>query len=458
MDGALAAIVLPRQDRGGLSITDLINALPKCALDCILRTAQNSACALADNACRCADTAYQSQATACVLGACSVRDSLTTRNLTSTVCSIKPYVNHSAKPVYITMAIISGIFVALRFVARGRATVKVWWDDFCALASLSGLVALTVIMMKLYDLGMGSDFWTIPQSNIDTIFQFWYVALFLYGFTRTLSRISILLFYFRIFERTPGRRFRVGILVFDVVTCVALILLSLFPCNPISAFWTRWDRVRTGKCVDFKQEVLGISIKDIFMDVVIISMPLPYIASLNLDTKKKVLSMILFSVGLCVIGTGIAKLTVVDKFVKSRNPTVDMLDLALISVLELDLGIICACLPSIKPLITTRYLPFLKHLKSTKMRSYLPGYGVGSSTNTQKIHVTYSTTVASQSTTNEGLLVGQPDAAGMPLTSMNSRGEVQRGPLYASDWSCAASQNEIVNDPVQVPRTALTMD
>ncbi|KAK3988882.1 hypothetical protein QBC44DRAFT_370712 [Cladorrhinum sp. PSN332] len=456
MDLVSTELLFPRQDGGGLSLTDLVNALPKCALDCILTAAGNSTCALTDNACRCADAAYQAQASACVIKACTVRETLTTRNLTTTVCNIQPYVNHSAKPIYLTMTILSGIFVALRFVARGRVTVKVWWDDFCTLVSLSGLIALTVIIMKLYDLGMGSDFWTIPQSNIDTIFQFWYVALFLYGFTRTLSRISILLFYFRIFERTPGHKFRVGILVFDVVTCTALILLALFPCNPIGVFWTRWDGIRTGKCVDFKKEVLGIGIKDIFVDVVIISLPLPYIASLNLDRKKKVLSMILFSFGLCVIGTGVAKLTVVDKFVNSRNPTVDMLDLALVSVLELDLGIICACLPSIKPLLTSRSLPFLKHLKSTKMGSFLSGSGTSSSANTQKIHVTYSTTVASQSATDEGLLIAQPDAGGMPLTTMNSRGEVQRGPQYASDWSCAASQNENGNETVQVPGTVLT--
>ncbi|KAK4231831.1 hypothetical protein QBC38DRAFT_464691 [Podospora fimiseda] len=452
--------LLARQDGGGLSLTDLINALPKCALDCILTAAGNSTCALTDNDCRCADTAYQAQASACILGACTVRESLATRNLTTIACNIKPYVNHSAKPVYLTMTILSGIFVALRFVARGRATVKVWWDDFCTLASLSGLIALTVIIMKLYDMGMGTDFWTIPQSNIDKIFQFWYVALFLYGITRTLSRISILLFYFRIFERTPGHKLRVGILIFDVVTCGALILLTLFPCTPISVFWTRWDGVRTGKCVDFKKEVLGIGIKDIFVDVIIITLPLPYIASLNLDRKKKILSMLLFSFGLCVIGTGIAKLTVVDKFVNSRNPTVDMLDLALISVLELDLGIICACLPSIKPLLTSRNVPFLKHLKSTKMGSYLGGSGTSSSGGTQKIHVTYSTTVASQSAGDEGLLIGQPDtdANGMALTNMNSRGEVQRGPQYASDWSCAGSQNENANETIQRPGTALTRD
>ena len=146
---------------------------------------------------------------------------------------------------------------------------------------------------------MGRDFWTIPQSNIDGIFQLWYAALFLYGFTRTMSRISILLFYFRIFERTPGHRFRVALLVFDVISCSALLVLTLFPCIPVSLFWTRWDGLsRAGKCIDFKKEVLGIGIKDLFVDVVIISLPLPYIAGLSLDRKKKVLSFVLFSVGL----------------------------------------------------------------------------------------------------------------------------------------------------------------
>lgn len=145
---------------------------------------------------------------------------------------------------------------------------------------------------------MGSDMWSIKHENITRIFLLMWVAMFLYGVARTVSRVSIMLFYFRIFESTPGRRLRIAVLVLDVISCFALILLVLFPCRPISHFWDRWDGEHEGTCLDFYGKAVGIGIKDIIVDVIIISLPLPYISKLNLNRKKKIMSCILFSVGL----------------------------------------------------------------------------------------------------------------------------------------------------------------
>ncbi len=129
-----------------------------------------------------------------------------------------------------------------------------------------------------------------------------YVAMFLYGVARTVSRVSIMLFYFRIFDNTSGRRLRIAVLVLDVLSCSALILLILFPCRPISYFWDKWDGEHHGTCIDFYGEAVGIGIKDIIVDVIIISLPLPYIAQLKLSRRKKIMSCVLFSVGVwCVV-------------------------------------------------------------------------------------------------------------------------------------------------------------
>ncbi|KAK0723610.1 hypothetical protein B0T26DRAFT_750869 [Lasiosphaeria miniovina] len=81
-----------------------------------------------------------------------------------------------------------------------------------------------------------------------------------------------MLFYFRVFANTPGRRFA------------------------LPYFWNNLDNEHEGTCIDFFGEAFGIAIKDIIVDPIIISLPLPYIAQLKL-CMKKTMSCLLFSLG-----------------------------------------------------------------------------------------------------------------------------------------------------------------
>ncbi len=130
--------------------------------------------------------------------------------------------------------------------------------------------------------------------------QYTYIIISLYGVARMASRISIMLFYFRIFDKTPGRHLRIGVLVFDVLASVGLILFVIFPCRPVSHFWTRWDRENdaSGSCIDFYGQAVGIGVTQIVIDVGIILLPMPWIAQLRLGRRKKIMSCFLFSVGL----------------------------------------------------------------------------------------------------------------------------------------------------------------
>lgn len=425
------AIVMESPNGEQSPLAAAIAALPSCALACIQAAMANSTCSPLDNACRCTNAAYNAQVSQCVLGSCTIREGLTTRNITAGICGVEPYVDHSAKGIFIAFTALTTIFVGLRFLARQARNVHVWWDDVMSFVGVASVIALLGIMMNLYEIGMGSDMWSIKHENITRIFLLMWVAMFLYGVARTVSRVSIMLFYFRIFENTPGRRLRIAVLVLDVLSCSALILLVLFPCRPISHFWDRWDGEHEGTCLDFYGEAVGIGIKDIIVDVIIITLPLPWISKLNLNRKKKIMSCILFSVGLCVIIVSAGRIAVVDKFVHSTNPTVDMMDLAILSVVELSLGIICACLPSVKPLLNSQYVPFLKSTRATKDSAtpkYYPEFRSGNSgqsggTSQKKIRVTYSTaaTDSNNADRDESPLVMHPHGPYVQLENMESR-------------------------------------
>ena len=106
-------------------------------LNCLQLAEPSTTCSLTDGACRCSDAVYNGVVGQCVARDCTIPQALTARNLTSTgLCGVEPYVDHSAKALFITFTALAVVFVGLRFLARRARTVKVWWDDFCALLSL----------------------------------------------------------------------------------------------------------------------------------------------------------------------------------------------------------------------------------------------------------------------------------------------------------------------------------
>lgn len=95
----------------------------------MLIAVEASTCATTDSACACHDEDLNTQATTCITANCTVRESLTTKNLTSTSCGIAPYVDHSYVRILAVFVSLSAVSVLLRVAARLQARVPVWWDD-----------------------------------------------------------------------------------------------------------------------------------------------------------------------------------------------------------------------------------------------------------------------------------------------------------------------------------------
>jgi len=199
--------------------------------------------------------------------------------------------------------------------------MRVWWDDMATLTSLFSLLVFLSLATWGWKLGTGIDMWAVPVDNLDTIFKIYYTLINVYGLSRVCSRISVLLFYTRIFQNTPGRRIRIAVLVFDVICFAVIRSLAIFGCTPISHFWTGWDGEHVGRCINLEKTLIAAGVKDIVIDLVIIALPLPYIASLKLSKKKRIMSSILFSVGVIVIIICAVRLTTIRQFVESKNPT-----------------------------------------------------------------------------------------------------------------------------------------
>ncbi|CAI6069148.1 unnamed protein product [Clonostachys chloroleuca] len=267
--------------------------------------------------CICADEALNAQARACVLSTSTVRETLTTLNVTNTLCGIEPEKDHSFVPIMSAFLALTCLTVILRLLARLVMGARYWRDDLCnILGMVCGLNALTDSLLptdpRLYmhhclhsyhyarHDGLGWDIWAVPQENLNFLFMRDYVAMVMYGVGRVFVRLSIILFYFRILNIGNARPVMIFTLVLVNCLSAALVLttLMIFQCTPVSYHWLRWDSEHQGSCINLAMFIKSTAILSIIVDFWQPVVSIPFVIRLNLSWKKKLLISIIFLVGM----------------------------------------------------------------------------------------------------------------------------------------------------------------
>ncbi|KAL2171352.1 hypothetical protein VTG60DRAFT_2994 [Thermothelomyces hinnuleus] len=154
-----------------ISPLDGYAALPKCAQDCFTTAIGNSTCALTDAACLCNDARFNSDATACVKAGCTIRETLSAKNVTELMCGHEPERDNSLIPIYSVFIGLAVIAVALRLVARVLTQAYFWWDDFSNLFGFIGSAAFTAMNIKSIETGQALDIWFVKPDNVTLVLK-----------------------------------------------------------------------------------------------------------------------------------------------------------------------------------------------------------------------------------------------------------------------------------------------
>lgn len=153
---------------------------------------------------------------------------------------------------------------------------------------------------------------------------------------------------------------------FNLAATCACTMAAVFVCTPVSYAWTQWDGEHLGHC-NVSNNNLGLAHGGIgiVMDMVALALPITQIWNLQMSKKKKAGVVLMFSVGTFVTVVSILRLRSLIDFGRTQNLTCmppvsllkmrllisaadDYLDASLWSVIEVEVGIICSCMPSIR--------------------------------------------------------------------------------------------------------------
>ncbi|KAH7124688.1 hypothetical protein EDB81DRAFT_846977 [Dactylonectria macrodidyma] len=267
-------------------------------------------------------------------------------------------------PALVSAFVLTWVFgivsVCLRITSRRLARNQLWWDDWLIAVSLlfSGGFMFDVICYMTTRGGFGKHIWAAPLDGLKVYFQGLFIAEYLYTLSIVLVKWSILAFYWRIFGSVSSTRLPIWVL-FGIVSAwgIAVILVSTFQCLPVSAFWLRFDpnggSEMAYKCpVDVRMFFIANAIPNIITDILMLLVPVPGIWSLQLRNTQKIAVLGIFALGLFVTAVSFVRLYyVVALDFSSIDVTWLFSEEMMWTGIEVNVGTVCACLPSLKPIL-----------------------------------------------------------------------------------------------------------
>lgn len=195
-----------------------------------------------------------------------------------------------------------------------------------------------------------------------------YIYSVFYFLVIALVQVSILLFYRRIFFPSSFRWTSALLIGLCASWCIAASVIEIgYPGHPIGYFFH--GSAETTFDVDYLKFWLVMAILEILLEITILILPIRQLYQLQLSLRKKLLCSLVFALGGFVIITGIIRIA---KVYQPSGADVDLTQGDIWLNVHLGTAIICACLPTYRPLISRN--PWLKlYSKHTDQSSKTSG-------------------------------------------------------------------------------------
>ncbi|KAI9681158.1 MAG: hypothetical protein M1817_002440 [Caeruleum heppii] len=260
-------------------------------------------------------------------------------------------INDDRSPILIAVNFtgfaLATIAVGLRLLARRVSGLPLKADDYTILVSLVLVLALFIIFSVLiFYGGSGKHAIVVGEARIIAGLQALYAFSLVYANVIMLIKISILLLYNRIFAIPKFRKWINACIGLFIAIQVSTAFVTMLNCIPIRAAWDK--TIPNARCLDPRTIYKGVAATSIVTDAIVLVIPLPLIWRLRIHTHQKTALSFIFGIASLTCVATIFRFTVFDD-VNMWDTTWSYTDIGLWTIAEVYLGMICACLPTLKP-------------------------------------------------------------------------------------------------------------
>ncbi|KAL9131583.1 MAG: hypothetical protein Q9175_006731 [Cornicularia normoerica] len=195
--------------------------------------------------------------------------------------------------------------------------------------------------------GLGQHIGQVGRPNEVTYLIILYILQLFWNTTLPAIKISILLFYRRLF---PVRRLLVASSIIGAIVFgwyIAIQITAIVQCLPIHYYWRR---VGHGRCIQTTNFYIILASLNLATDVAVLVLPIPFIWHLQIRKSKKLSLSVVFLLGSLVCVTSVIRLQTLTE-IDTGDITWSNVYPGLWTAIEALLGIVAACLPSLGPVL-----------------------------------------------------------------------------------------------------------
>ncbi|KAL3257640.1 hypothetical protein ABHI18_006690 [Aspergillus niger] len=237
----------------------------------------------------------------------------------------------------------------LRLYSRRFTTAGLKVEDWLMGAGLLLSYCATAFVVNTAFNGVGLPVADLPPDERRRVqFASWMIQKF-WAPSAAFVKISIIVFLKRLLGTVRAYAIISNILII-FISCWALtaLLVNIFQCRPVQYYYNKELR---GHCMSgqrqFFQTMGAISLIE---DIIILCLPIPIIWGLHITFRQKFAVILLFSLGGLVCIFSLMRLIEFRTFITTDLASSSAKE-SIWTCLELDIAIICGCLPLMKPLI-----------------------------------------------------------------------------------------------------------
>ncbi|KAI0143896.1 hypothetical protein F4776DRAFT_444345 [Hypoxylon sp. NC0597] len=247
----------------------------------------------------------------------------------------------------------STLFYGLRLFVRISMTKSPGLDDAIAGFAYMLLVLLSAADIHAVSLGGGSHMAFIPEDILAKFFESLVIQTLLYFWTVALVRFAILAFLPRLAQDRSINFISWAVAVIISAQTVAAFVFRLTECTPIADNFRPLSDVRTN-CIGadaHNRMMIGHGIVGVAVDAILLFLPIWVICTKMMWSKKTLQIILILSVGVFAVATGIIRVVLMRTQDFSIDITWEMPSLGIWTNIEGHVGLWCGCFPALQPIL-----------------------------------------------------------------------------------------------------------
>ncbi|KAF7674219.1 hypothetical protein GT037_007985 [Alternaria burnsii] len=255
------------------------------------------------------------------------------------------------------LILLSTVVVALRLYCRFYRVRNVGLDDYFMVAAL--FVTIGMAIMNGYHISWGTGqhlkYLDVPSMRIPTLKHFYFYQL-VYPLALFLVKASILALYHRIFELVEFRYKVWSVAAFVTVYTIVVLFVNAFECRPNPS--QAWSPTFPKGCNNLRATYFALGAINVLTDITIFLLPLKAFCSLQLDPRRRWALLGVFMIGGLAVIASIVRIYALWLYNVTEDISYDSIFILLLSQIEVNVAIISASAPAIRPLLRNTPLSF----------------------------------------------------------------------------------------------------